>query len=159
MLEYVLLQMKTNTIAYTKHNVKAQNSAEIDLKEELQNLICQDDEGNNIQQITTTQAKLKELETKKLYNVLSTKKNYLLLEDERPTKTFLNLENSKAGYSEITRLRIKNPIFNPNKEVDATNKPHYEITDTKQIRTELHTAFRDIYKIQPIYFFFSFLTT
>ena len=141
--------MKINTIAYTKQNTLIQSIAETDLKEELQKLICEDNDDTNIHQITATQAKLKELETKNLYDVLSTKKNYLLLEDERPTKTFLNLENSKAGYSEITRLRIKNPIFNPNKEVDATNKPHYEITDTKQIRTELHTAFQDIYKIQP----------
>ena len=95
-----------------------------------------------------TQAKLKSLETKKLFDILSTKKNYLLLEDERPTKTFLNLESSKAGYSDITRLKIKNPNFNPNKEQDATNKPFFELTDTKQIRRELHTAFQDIYKIQ-----------
>ena len=94
-----------------------------------------------------TQEKLKSLETKKLFDILSTKKNYLLLEDERPTKTFLNLESSKGGYSDITRLKIKNPNFNPDKELDATNKLFYELTNSKQIRTELHTAFQDIYKL------------
>ena len=28
------------------------------------------------------------------------------------------------------------------------NKCFYELTDTKQIRTELHTTFQDIYKLQ-----------
>ena len=76
------------------------------------------------------------------------KKNYLLLEDERPTRTFLNIESSKQGYSEITRLRIKNPSFDENKQEDATNIPFFEITNSKQINIELHTTFQDIYKHQ-----------
>ena len=148
LLEYVLLQMKTDTIAYTKHNKFLQNNAEKELKQELQTLISNDINNLNIEQITSTQEKLKEFEMKKLFDILSTKKNFLLLEDERPTKTFLNIENSKEGYSEITRLRIKNPYFNPDRRENATNKPFFEITDTKQIRTELHSAFQDIYQIQ-----------
>ena len=148
LLEYTLLQMKVDTIAYTKLNKIAHNNAEKELKKDLQVLICEDITNENTQQIITTQAKLKDLETKKLYDALSTKKNYLLLEDERPTKTFLNLESSKEGYSEITRFRIKNPNFNPQKEENATNKPFYELTDTKQISTEIHTTFQDIYKLQ-----------
>ena len=149
LLEYILLQMKTDTIAYTKNTKRVQDNTENVLKDELQTLISDDINDENMDQITITQAKLKDLETKKLYDVLSTKKNYLLLDDERPTKTFLNLENSKAGYSEITRLRIKNPTFDISKREDATNKPYFELTDTTQIRTELHSAFQDIYKLQP----------
>ena len=148
LLEYVLLQMKTDTMAYTKNYKLIQDNAERDLKQELQTLISEDINNENIQQITTTQAKLKDLETKKLFDILSTKKNFLLLDDERPTKTFLNIESSKKGYSEITRLRIKNPNYNPDRREDATNKPYFEITDSKQIRTELHTTFQDIYKTQ-----------
>ena len=148
LLEFTLLQMKTDTIEYTKLNKIVHDNAESKLKEELQTLISEDINDANLEQIQTAQAKLKEFETKKLFDILTTKKNYLLLDDEQPTKTFLNLESSKAGYSEITRLRIKNPHFNSDKQEDATNKPFFEITDTKQIRRELHTAFQDIYKIQ-----------
>ena len=148
LLEYTLLQMKIDTIAYTKLNKVLHDNTEKEIKEELQTLISEDINDENLAQITATQAKLKEFETKKLFDILSTKKNFLLLEDEQPTKTFLNLENSKAGYSEITCLRIKNPNFNTDKKEDATNKQYFEITDTKQIRTELHTTFQDIYKLQ-----------
>ena len=46
-------------------------------------------------------------------------------------------------------MRIKNPHFIPNKQENATNKQFYEINDTALIRTELHTTFQDIYKLQP----------
>ena len=91
---------------------------------------------------------IEELETKKLYDILSKNKNYRLLDDERPTKTFLNLENSKGGYSEITRLRIKNPNYNETLPENATNKKYYEITEPTQIRSEMHTTFQEIYNTQ-----------
>ena len=144
LLEYVLLQMKIDTIAYTKYTKTAQDNKETELKSKLQTLISDDINNENIEHITATQAQLKDIETKKLFDILSTKKNYLLLEDERPTKTFLNIESSKQGYSEITRLRIKNPNFDENKQEDATNKPFFEITNSNQINTELHTTFQDI---------------
>ena len=106
MLEYVLLQMKTNTINFMKHHRITQENTEKHLKEELQTLINEDIDDGNLAQIVSTQHQIEELETKKLYDILSKNKNYRLLDDERPTKTFLNLENSKGGYSEITRLRI-----------------------------------------------------
>ena len=148
LLEYVLLQMKVDTIAYTKYTKIAQDNTEMELKCKLQTLISDDINNDNIEHITATQAQLKNIETKKLFDILSTKKNYLLLQDERPTKTFLNLESSKQGYSEITRLRIKNPNFDTNRQEDATNKPFFEITNSKQINTELHATFQDIYKHQ-----------
>ena len=148
LLEYILLQMKTDTITYAKYNKAALDNTEHILREKLQTLISEEENYENIENIALTQAKLKEFETKKLFDILSTKKNYLLLDDERPTKTFLNLESSKGGYSDITRLRIKNPNLSPNKQQDATNKQFYELTNTTQIRREIHTAFQDIYKLQ-----------
>ena len=52
-------------------------------------------------------------EQRKLFDILSKKKNYQILEDERPTCRFLAMESRKAGYSEITRLKVKNPNHNP----------------------------------------------
>ena len=59
------------------------------------------------------------------------------------------IEGSKGGYSDITRLRIKNPHYNPAKQEDATNKLFYEITNSNHIRAELQSSFQDIYKLQP----------
>ena len=88
----------------------------------LQSLITEDIDNENIEHILETEHQIKELETKKIYDALSKKKDYMLLQDERPTKTFLNLENSKAGCSEVTKLRIRNPHFNETLPENATNK-------------------------------------
>ena len=71
LLEYVLLQMKTNTINYLKSHTLAQKDQENQLKEELQTLITEDMGDENLEQILVTQQKLKDLETKKIYDVLS----------------------------------------------------------------------------------------
>ena len=36
-------------------------------------------------------------------------KDFTLLEDEKPTKAFLNIESRKMGYNEIEKLKINNP--------------------------------------------------
>ena len=82
LLEYVLLQMKNDTLAYIKYNKIFNDNTENKLKEKLQELISEDINDENMEQITITQAKLEQLETKKLFNILSTKKNYQLLNDE-----------------------------------------------------------------------------
>ena len=136
-----MFYFKTNTINYIKHNKVAQENKETQLKEELQALITEDIDDENLEQILSTQHQIQELETKRLFDILSKKKNYRLLEDERPTKRFLNLEGNKGGYSEITSLRIKNPHFNETQPENATNKKYYEITEPTQIRSEMHTTF------------------
>ena len=148
LLEYVLLEMKTNTINYLKMHQNIQKDNETYLKEKLQTLITEDIDNENIEHILETEHQIKELETKKIYDALSKKKDYMLLQDERPTKTFLNLENSKAGYSEVTKLRIRNPHFNETLPENATNKRYYEITEPHQIRTEMHATFQHIYNAQ-----------
>ena len=77
LLEYTLLQMKTDTIAYTKLNKIAHDNTENELQEELQTLISEDISDKNLELITATQSKLKEFETKKLFDILSTKKKLL----------------------------------------------------------------------------------
>ena len=41
--------------------------------------------------------------------------NYSNLEDERPSKAFLNLENAKKGYNEVILLHKDNPNHGPTK--------------------------------------------
>ena len=71
LLEYTLQQMKIDTIAFTKIHKITQDNVELKLKEELQTLLSDEDNDENIEQITTTQLKINELETKKLYDILT----------------------------------------------------------------------------------------
>ena len=89
-----------------KLKLKSDNT-ERNLHNYLKTLISSDINDNNLQQIISKEAELSEFEGKKLFDILSKKQNYLLLEDERPTQQFLATESRKAGYHEITRLRVK----------------------------------------------------
>ena len=84
--------------------------------------------------ILETQQQLDTLETKLIYNTLSKKTNFNLLENERPSRSFLNMENSKMGYSEITKLLIPNPHYNNQLPQAADNMTHFTITNNDLVR-------------------------
>ena len=132
--------MRTETIKYTKRNKIKTDSQEETLKEGLQALISEDIDNANITAIKNKQQELAAQKEVKLFDILSKKKNFLMLYDERPTRRFLSLGSRKAGYSEITRLQVKNPSHNPNLPTDATNIDYYDVTENTQAGSELHTS-------------------
>ena len=141
--------MKSETIKYSKRNKIETDTKEETLKEELQALISEDIDEANLTAIKEKQNKLSAHEEIKLFDILSKKKDFIMLDDERPMKRFLSLESRKAGFSEITRLQIKNPTHNPNLPTNASNIDYYDVTENTQVRSELHQTFKTIYSEQP----------
>ena len=76
---------------------------------------------------------------------LKNRKNYNILEDERPSKAFLNLENAKKGYIEAILLNKDNPNYDPTKAESKENSWLIPITDRQGINNEFHQAFQKIY--------------
>ena len=148
LLELTLTNIKNKTIKFAKRSKIRDDHTEETLKEELQELICEDTDDTNLEEIQAKQEELGAFEEQKLFNILSKKKNFLLLDDERPTQRFLAIESIKAGYSEITRLRVKKPGHNPALPLTIANKEFFEVTENKLINSELLSTFRDIYKLQ-----------
>ena len=95
-LELTLNDMKSETIKYMKRNKVREDTQEEILKEELQSLISEDKINTNIAAIEAKQHELDAHEEKKLFDILSKKKIFLMLDDERPTRRYLALESSKA---------------------------------------------------------------
>ena len=106
---------------YSSREKTKHNNTEAELKTTLQQLISEPESDENSLLIHNTQTQLEDLETKFLYNTLSKKANFNLLDNERPSKSFLSMENSKLGYSQITKLRIPNTKFNPLLPESAVN--------------------------------------
>ena len=148
LLELTLTNMKNESIKFAKRTKLKNDHTEETLKEELQELISDDIDDANMEEIQAKQEELGAFEEQKLFNILSKKKNFLLLDDERPTRQFLALEWRKAGYSEIKRLRVKKPGHNPALPPTIANKEYFEVTENKLINSELHSTFWDIYKLQ-----------
>ena len=59
------------------------------------------------------------------------------------------MENSKRGYSKITKLRIKNTLYNPLLPESAVNMEYFSITNSDLIRYEMTSAFQKIFNAQP----------
>ena len=59
-------------------------------------------------------------------------KNFTIIEDECPTKAFLNIENRKQEYHKIVKLKINYPDYNEDKP-NVTLKV-IETTDQELIR-------------------------
>ena len=148
LLEFILHKIKDDTIIYSAREKANINNTEAELKATLQELICEPETEENTLRIHETQEKLENLETKVLYSTLSKKANFNLLENERPTKSFLSMENSKQGYSEITKLRILNTQFNPNLPESAVNMKYFSITNSDLIKYEMTSAFQQIFNAQ-----------
>ena len=83
-------------------------------------------------------------------NALKNRKNYNILEDERPSKAFLNLENAKKGYNEIKLLNADNPNYDLTKAESDRNTSLLSIKDRQGINDEFDQAFHKIYSDQEV---------
>ena len=93
---------------------------------------------------------MQELQNAYVMQALKNRKNYSILEDERPSKAFLNLENAKKGYSEVILLNKSNPNFDPSMAESDENLQLMPITDRQGINDEFHQAFQKIYSKQDV---------
>ena len=75
------------------------------------------------------ESQIRELVDEDVMSSLKKGKNYSILEDERPSKAFLNLENAKKGYNEVILLNKDNPYYDPTKAESNENSPLIPITD------------------------------
>ena len=96
-----------------------------------------------------------ESQTRKLVDedvmlALKNRKNYNTLEDERPSKAFLNLKNAIKGNNEVRLLNKDNPNYEPTKAESKENFRLMPITDRQDINDEFHQAFQKIYSKQDI---------
>ena len=108
------------------------------------------DEGGSSEEILEIESQMRELVDQDVMTALKNRKNYSILEDERPSKAFLNLENAKRGYNEVILLNKTNPNFDPAIEENDRNTRLMPITDRQGINDEFHQAFQKIYSKQEV---------
>ena len=109
--DFLLSKCKEQTIEFTKKFKLRGNTPKINkLKAKLTRVI---DEGGSSEEILNIESQMRELLDEFVMSALKNGKNYSILEDERPSKAFLNLENAKRGYNEVILLNKTNPNFDP----------------------------------------------
>ena len=66
--------------------------------------------GDNSERILRLEEQIQFLVDEDLTKALQNRKNFRILEHERPSKSFLSLENTKRGYNEV--MLVKKRILN-----------------------------------------------
>ena len=73
-------------------------------------------------------------------------KNFTILEDDHPTKAFIDIKSRQQVYHEIVKLKVESHDYNEDK---SNNNPKViEATDHKQIRKAFKVYFLNIYNEQ-----------
>ena len=119
-------------------------------KRKLQLLInrsCNDDNPSSQLIFFKARAELRELEESELLEQAQKFASFHLLNDELPTKAFINIENRKLGYHEITKLvETKTPNI-PHNDQSATEIKK-TITEPEELRTEMKNFYQNIFSQQ-----------
>ena len=64
--------------------------------------------GENSERILRLENQIQLLVDEDLTQALQYRKNFCILEDKRPSKSFLNLENAKRVYNEVMLIKKEN---------------------------------------------------
>ena len=110
-----------------KFKLRGNSPQIIKLKTELTKLVNQG--GDKSDEILRVEEQIQLLVDEDLTKALQNRKNFRILEDERPSKSFLNLENAKRGYNEVMLVKKENTKFNPNLPESHDNLKHVQIKD------------------------------
>ena len=108
----VLTNLKSDTKNFTARAKVKMDTSFATLQAELQSLISGEDSFENKIAIDDITTQIETINNEKLKASLLKKAAFNLLDNEKPTKAFFNMENAKGGYSEITKLNILNPKYN-----------------------------------------------
>jgi hypothetical protein len=141
--EFILHKLKQVTLSFSKTLKKTAK-----LEEELNDLVNSND-PDSADKIRNLEEVLNLKEMEHLERELQIKENFTLLEDEKPTTNFLNLESTKGGYNEITTLRELNTNYDPNKEESNDNIKYNVFNNQPLIRDKVTDNFQEFYKKQP----------
>ena len=118
-------------------------------KENELNDLINSDTIDNVERIWLLEGEILQSELEHLSLDLKFKENFTLLEDEKPTKNFLNLESTKGGYNEITIWQEPTLNFDSNKEENLENIKYNVFRDQPLIRDKVSGQFQKFYDLQP----------
>ena len=141
-LVFLLHKAAEVTRTFNKKKTGSKRRERVELLNELNSVIS--DKSSTIQDIETVEDKLVKFDEEDIHPLLLRSENYRLLEDERPTKRFLNLENDKAKYNNVSRLQIIDKTTDPPTEIKTTRLT----TKPEEILGEFQSKFATIYSKQ-----------
>ena len=102
---------------------------------------------SSVHEIEEAEVKLTTFDEEDIRQILQKNKNYRMFDDERSSKRFLTLENSKSSYNNnVSHLEVEEEIID-NTTNPPTKKVKTTTTDPKKILEEFTKKFQSIYDL------------
>ena len=143
--EKVLAGIKAVTVSFCKTLKQETTFNTGELKKELGMLIDSNHNNINDERIAQVEAEIETIEQEWLKTILVNDERFAMLDDEKPTKAFLNMESERGGYSNIVLLKED--------ELEEINgrpvKIIHTYTEPKVIRDRVKNDFQSIFNKQP----------
>ena len=109
----------------------------------LMNKYCNDENPTSQTAFFQARSELRELEEEELVEQAQKLAAFHLINDELPSKAFMNIESKKVGYHEIIKLEIPDPKIPHPKEADKIT-----LTEPEELRTAMKDFYQNIFNRQ-----------
>ena len=106
--------------------------------------------GENSERILRLEDQIQLLVDEDLTQALHNRKNFHIVEDDRPSKSFLNLENAMRGYNKVMLIKKENTNYNPNLPESDENARYTEVTDRQRIKSVQSKMLMTVLKLYMI---------
>ena len=146
-LTHIISQIQMETI----HNQKQLFSTRKATKKKLNEIInkeCNENNPSSKKSFFKAREELRKLEETELLEQAQKLAAFKLLNDELPTKAFINLESKKMGYHEIIKLCVPDPT-KPNPKEPDKKQETVTITDPEELRDTMKSFYQEIFNFQP----------
>ena len=147
-LVFLLQKASEVTRLYNKRKSGSRARERVKILENLNTVLQNPD--SSVHEIEEAEVKLNEFDEEDIRQVLQKNENYRMFDDERSTKRFLTLENSKSSYNNnVSHLEVEEEIIDNTTDPPNIKKVKTTTTDPKKILKEFTKKFQAIYDLQP----------
>ena len=106
--------------------------------------------NSTVHEIEEAEAALTTFDEEDIRQILLKNENFRMFDDERSSKAFLTLENSKSQYNNnVSHLEVVDEVIDNTTVPPTVNKIKTTSTDPKKILLEFQKQFQAIYDTQP----------
>ena len=147
-LVFLLQKASEVTRLFNKQKSGSRARERVKILENLNTVLQNPD--SSVHEIEEAEVKLNEFDEEDIRQILQKNENYQMFDDERSSKRFLTLENSKSSYNNnVSHLEVEEEIIDNTTDPPTTKKVKTTTTDPKKILKEFTKKIQAIYDLQP----------
>ena len=147
-LVFLLLKAAEDTRRFNKQTSGSRARERVKILAHLNTVLQNPD--STVHEIEEAEAALTTFDEEDIRLILLKNENFRMFDDERSSKAFLTLENSKSQYNNnVSHLEVEDEVIDNTTVPPTITKIKTTSTDPKKILMEFQKQFQAIYDLQP----------